>query len=51
MTREMFDDYFIVVQEYEKLSQFVSKYYNTTLEKKDLSVKGWNWGVADFKGW
>ncbi|XP_064613506.1 FACT complex subunit SSRP1-like isoform X2 [Liolophura sinensis] len=36
--------------EYEKLSQFVSKYYNTTLEKKDLSVKGWNWGVADFKG-
>ena len=24
--------------------------YNTKLEKVDLSVKGWNWGVTKFEG-
>ncbi|XP_069135887.1 FACT complex subunit SSRP1-like [Argopecten irradians] len=36
--------------DFDKLSNFVSKYYQTTLEKQDLSVKGWNWGLANFTG-
>ncbi|XP_060070055.1 FACT complex subunit SSRP1-like [Ylistrum balloti] len=36
--------------DFDKLANFVSKYYQTTLEKQDLSVKGWNWGLANFTG-
>lgn len=36
--------------EFEKLAAFISKYYMVSLEKKDLSVKGWNWGIAHFTG-
>ncbi|XP_074643188.1 FACT complex subunit SSRP1-like [Tubulanus polymorphus] len=36
--------------EFEKLSTFIRANYGATLEKKDVSVKGWNWGVADFIG-
>ena len=39
-----------LLQDYEKLSSFVQKHYNTTLTKKDLSVRGWNWGLANFVG-
>ena len=38
------------LQEYEKLSSFISKNYGTSLDKVDLAVKGWNWGTAKFKG-
>ena len=38
------------LQDYEKLSSFVANNYDTKLEKVDLSVKGWNWGVAKFEG-
>lgn len=37
-------------QEYEKLSAFVLKNYQTELVKVEPSVKGWNWGQADFDG-
>ncbi|XP_033747604.1 FACT complex subunit SSRP1-like [Pecten maximus] len=36
--------------DFDKLSNFVSKYYQTNLEKQDMSVKGWNWGLANFTG-
>lgn len=36
--------------EFEKLAAFISKYYMVSLEKKDMSVKGWNWGLANFTG-
>lgn len=36
--------------DYDKLASFVSTNYGTKLEKVDLSVKGWNWGVARFEG-
>lgn len=26
------------------------QYYNITLETKDVSVRGWNWGVAEVQG-
>lgn len=38
------------IKEFEKLAAFISKYYMVSLEKKDLSVKGWNWGIAHFTG-
>ncbi|XP_050407825.1 FACT complex subunit SSRP1 [Patella vulgata] len=34
--------------EFERLASFVSKYYNSELEKVDIAMKGWNWGQADF---
>jgi len=37
-------------QEFEKLSEFIEKYYHATLTKRDMSLRGWNWGVADFVG-
>lgn len=39
-----------VLKEFEKLAAFISKYYMVSLEKKDMSVKGWNWGLANFTG-
>ncbi|XP_059146282.1 FACT complex subunit SSRP1-like [Physella acuta] len=36
--------------EFEKLAKFISSYYSVSLEKIDLSLKGWNWGSADFEG-
>jgi len=38
------------VQEFEKLSEFIQKFYHTTLSKRDMSLRGWNWGMADFIG-
>ena len=35
--------------EYQQLSSFVSKHFNTSLDKVDLATKGWNWGTAKFK--
>jgi structure-specific recognition protein 1 len=36
--------------DYSKLDDFTSKYFKKSLEKKDMSVKGWNWGKPNFKG-
>ncbi|KAK3083995.1 hypothetical protein FSP39_006426 [Pinctada imbricata] len=36
--------------EFEKLAAFISKFYMVSLEKRDISVKGWNWGMAQFTG-
>lgn len=36
--------------DYDKLASFVANNYDTKLEKVDLSVKGWNWGVTKFEG-
>ncbi|XP_046582983.1 FACT complex subunit SSRP1-like [Haliotis rubra] len=36
--------------DFEKLSGFVSNFYNTSLEKVDVSLKGWNYGIARFLG-
>ncbi|CAL1528533.1 unnamed protein product [Lymnaea stagnalis] len=36
--------------EFEKLAKFISSYYSVGLEKVDMSLKGWNWGTADFEG-
>ncbi|XP_019616304.1 PREDICTED: FACT complex subunit SSRP1-like [Branchiostoma belcheri] len=36
--------------DFDKLSDFINKNYKMRLEEKELSVKGWNWGTAKFKG-
>lgn len=32
------------------MSEFLSQFYNIKIENLELSVKGWNWGTAKFKG-
>jgi len=41
---------YFCLQDFEKLANFLQKYYNSTLTKKDLSVRGWNWGISNFIG-
>jgi structure-specific recognition protein 1 len=36
--------------DYDKLDNYASKYVKKSVEKKDLSVKGWNWGKTYFAG-
>ena len=40
----------VYFQEYDKLSNFIKKNYDTELQKVEPSVKGWNWGQAEFDG-
>lgn len=35
---------------FDELSAFVKENYNTTIEIKPVSLKGWNWGKTDFIG-
>nr|XP_027194676.1 FACT complex subunit SSRP1-like [Dermatophagoides pteronyssinus] len=37
-------------QDKEKIEKFVSQNYDLQLENVDFSVKGWNWGTANFEG-
>lgn len=45
-----FNVFFPIEQEYQKLKEFYSKYYNMVLEEQELCVKGWNWGTPKFNG-
>ena len=37
-------------QEREKLAKFFSQTYGKDMLDRELSVKGWNWGTANFNG-
>ena len=37
-------------QNFDQLSEFISKYFKVDLQEVELSVKGWNWGTAKFEG-
>ena len=37
-------------QEREKLARFFSQTYKMDLLDRELGVKGWNWGTANFRG-
>lgn len=37
-------------QDHEKVSKLMEQHFSITLESKEISVKGWNWGVTDFQG-
>lgn len=40
----------LCLQDFDQLSAFMKKHFLIDVEEVDLSVKGWNWGVAKFKG-
>ncbi|KAI8279772.1 FACT complex subunit ctc-1 [Colletotrichum chrysophilum] len=35
-------------EDYERLSKIFKSWYSTNLENKEHSLRGWNWGKADF---
>jgi len=35
-------------EDYERLSKIFKNWYSTNLENKEHSLRGWNWGKADF---
>lgn len=37
-------------QDHEKLASLIKNYFSITLETKEVSLRGWNWGVTDFQG-
>ncbi|BGP20140.1 hypothetical protein JCM10213_000775 [Rhodosporidiobolus nylandii] len=43
--RTTFDGF--VREDFDRLSNLCKQYYNITIETKDISVRGWNWGVAE----
>ena len=40
----------IVVQDHDRLAHLLKQHFSITLETKEVSFKGWNWGVTDFQG-
>ncbi|KAH9851695.1 structure-specific recognition protein-domain-containing protein [Lenzites betulinus] len=47
-TRETFDGF--VREDHDKLAHLLKQHFSVTLEQKEVSLKGWNWGVTDFQG-
>jgi hypothetical protein len=42
--------HFLLLQDFDKISNFISSNFSTELEEVELSVKGWNWGSTHFTG-
>lgn len=40
----------LALKDHDKLASLLKQHFGITLEVKDVSVKGWNWGVTDFQG-
>nr|KAG5686580.1 hypothetical protein BaRGS_005151 [Batillaria attramentaria] len=36
--------------DFDKLNKFLEDYYDLSMERVDMSLKGWNWGLAKFEG-
>lgn len=36
--------------DYDRLNKFLEDYYELSLQKVDMAIKGWNWGLAKFEG-
>ncbi|KAF9807348.1 hypothetical protein IEO21_08260 [Rhodonia placenta] len=47
-SRETFDGF--SREDHEKMAQLLKQHFSVTLETKEMSFKGWNWGVTDFQG-
>lgn len=39
-----------LVQDHDKLQTLLKNYFSVSLETKEVSFKGWNWGETDFQG-
>ncbi|ETW81622.1 hypothetical protein HETIRDRAFT_475056 [Heterobasidion irregulare TC 32-1] len=46
--RETFDGF--EREDHDKLASILKQHFGVTLEPQEVSVKGWNWGVTDFRG-
>ncbi|KIK26758.1 hypothetical protein PISMIDRAFT_635670 [Pisolithus microcarpus 441] len=46
--RETFDGF--MREDHDKLASLLKQYFAVTLEVKDVTFKGWNWGVTDIQG-
>ncbi|KAF8551700.1 SSrecog-domain-containing protein [Imleria badia] len=46
--RETFDGF--VREDHDKLAGVLKQHFGVTLEIKDVTFKGWNWGVTDIQG-
>ncbi|KAG9315740.1 SSrecog-domain-containing protein [Chiua virens] len=46
--RETFDGF--VREDHDKLAGLLKQHFGVTLEVKDVTFKGWNWGVTDIQG-
>jgi structure-specific recognition protein 1 len=46
--RETFDGF--QRDDQEKVAKLLKQLYSITLEVRDMTFKGWNWGATDFRG-
>ncbi|PBK97504.1 SSrecog-domain-containing protein [Armillaria gallica] len=46
--KETFDGF--MREDHDKVEALMRKHFNITLENKEVSLRGWNWGVTDFQG-
>ncbi|TIB84658.1 SSrecog-domain-containing protein [Wallemia mellicola] len=46
--RQTFDG--LVRDDYERLSKTVKEFYGVTLETREISFRGWNWGRTEYRG-
>ncbi|KAL4069890.1 structure-specific recognition protein-domain-containing protein [Scleroderma yunnanense] len=46
--REIFDGF--MREDHDKLASLLKQYFAVALEVKDVTFKGWNWGVTDIQG-
>ncbi|KAJ3552977.1 hypothetical protein NM688_g3870 [Phlebia brevispora] len=48
LKRDVFDGF--AREDHDKLAHLLKQHFSIVLESKEVSVKGWNWGVTDFQG-
>ncbi|KAK0221698.1 structure-specific recognition protein-domain-containing protein [Armillaria fumosa] len=46
--KETFDGF--MREDHDKVEALMRKHFNITLENKEVSLRGWNWGMTDFQG-
>ncbi|KAI0300315.1 structure-specific recognition protein-domain-containing protein [Russula brevipes] len=46
--REVFDGF--ERDDHDRLASLVKQHFSATLETEDISFRGWNWGITDFRG-
>ncbi|KAF6754868.1 chromatin binding protein [Ephemerocybe angulata] len=47
-SKQKFDGF--LREEHDKIASLLKNHFAITLETQEVSFKGWNWGVADFRG-
>jgi FACT complex subunit SSRP1/POB3 len=40
----------LFIQDHDKLASLLKQHFSVTVETEDISFRGWNWGVTDFRG-